>query len=984
MADARRRSRHVHETRVLSYGHLGTASYDDRNHEWTFLRQHQTQQVDDLQNARVTPTGSSHFLVADERMWNSAPNPVHSTWPAQDATPGRGLQNFFLKRVPDAAFVAVDLPGSENTVASRSKHRPSEDVLAFGHARRPFDSGSHNNTPYTPVVAMRSSSSTETLQLFIIDTQQVEIPNEAGLSDLCMVPFIANQASGTWTDSTDEIIQVASCSQSKGTQFLVVKPSGTTVLRPVLSKPKASEGLLDPCPIVTIPRSRTGGQPHVYAAFNPQDQSLVALADASGQWSIWKLTGKYSRSARILQQVSLKASNDIGSIERQSRSSKGFKSRNTWHRVCWLTSPEGIMDRLLVCNRHFAAAFDQTGLFLGEVDMRLGSQPDRNVILDVKNSGRRSDRIFVLTSSRLLIFCSPRSGGNDRHSGEALELECSWNHYRDRTDLGLGMSVLESSEDSWVLLYSTTSHLAIIYRFGQEDVHSTTISIQDPSTFQLPYQLKGHMKDVSEITMRPAAFSIQPQPTHVVRFGLIKLVAYLATGEIIEALYKHELGQFGFSNHLPETVLHLSMPRPLKTHPISAKYIRDEDLDDFAVRDGEGADDFAGKAGFAQTTAANMQRVSPSSRNWQRLLLYEALKDNDNSRMSFESALQPVMEHHFERLKGENNLTPMHLMSDLTGRCRITDVEHDSQIADQWLDTLALQDSITVVPAAIVVGGVSSSSHRQLLLDLYESLVRAYVEPLSDQITDRGRVNRERLVRQIVGDGFFGAFALTSKIAPPPSASPRPYWTPTRDREAAFPPIGLELDDPESSQAPTPEALPDTEEPTFSHLRRYVTFRHEVPPLLLEHRPNISNILAHLPNSIEQNPADYSYQQTNQKMKLAQEEMAAESLNPQERKKALRSAARLQRKLERTQIISQEVMMRRNILPGISSGPKISDLPVREVQSSQPIAPSSSQRAGQGQGGLPEFSMTQPERGAYGTRQAEKKGKKGTKRRAGF
>ncbi|OQV06582.1 hypothetical protein CLAIMM_11129 [Cladophialophora immunda] len=641
------------------------------------------------------------------------------------------------------------------------------------------------------------------------------------------------------------------------------------------------------------------------------------------------------------------------------------------------------MDRLLVCNRRFAAAFDRTGSFLGEVDMRLGSQLDRNLILEVKNSGRRSDHVFVLTTSRFLIFSSPQSSGNDRDSGEVLELVCSWNHYRDRNDLGLRMSVLESSEDSWVLLYSATSHLAILYVFGQEGVASTTVSMPDPSTFHFPQQLKGRMKDVVDITMCPVAFSDQNQHAGAVGFGLIKLVASLGTGEIIEALYKNELGQFGLSNHLPETISHLPLPRSLDNYPISAKYVMDEDLDDFVVPDSGGTDDFAGNASSARTTPQDAQRISLNFRDWQRLLQYEVLKENVDDRMSFGLALQRVIEY-LEHLKVEKKITPIQLLSDITDGCRITDVEHDSQVSDEWLDTLALQVGITVEPTAQVIGGVPSSSRRHTLLDIYEGLVREYVEPLSNQVTDRGRVNRERLVRQIVGDAFFGAFVLTSGIAALPPASPGPYWTPTQDSEGPSPSLGLDSDDPTASQAPTPEALPDTEERAVTRLRNYALFRHDVPPLLLDHQATISNILAHLPESIEQNPEDYSYQQTNQMMKLAQEEMAAESLNPKERKKALRSAVRLQRKLERTQLISQEVVMRRNLLPGISSGPKAAALPLREVQSSQPAAPSSSQTTGPGQGAIPGFSMTQPERGAYGTRQAEKKGKKGQKRRAGF
>ncbi|KIW82504.1 hypothetical protein Z517_05531 [Fonsecaea pedrosoi CBS 271.37] len=975
MTETRRKAHHVHETKVLSYGHLGTAAYDDQNHKWTFLRQYQTQHGDGLE-AWESQTNSPPFLLADERTWNAEPDYVQACGPAWDARLGHGLQNSFLKRVPDVAVAAVELPTLLKSIATELSYQPSASILAFGHARRASDHSVHNKAPYIPIVAIRSCSSNETLQFFVIEADQIGIPSIADLSDLGAVPFIAHEASGCWTGSTDRILQVTSSSYSQGTQFLVVKPSGTTVLRPVLSKSRASEELLEPCPVITIPQSRTGSQPHAFAAFNPHDQRLVALVDTSGQWSIWKLTGRRLGSARNSYQATLKASNALGSIEHQFRFSGASTSKDTWYRVCWFTSREGIMDRLLVYNRRFAAAFDRTGSCLGGVDMRLGSQADQTLILDVKNSSRRSSHVFVLTTSRLLIFDSSQTNEDDRSSGEALKLACSWNHYRDRADWSLRMAILESSEESWVLLYSNTSHLAIIYRFGQADGQSTIMSKQDPSTFQLPHQLKGRMKDVDDITMCPVAFSSQSQPAGVVGSGLIKLVACLATGEVIEALYKHELDQFSLSSHPAKPFLHLFIPRRLN-HPISSKYVMaDDDIDDFVVPDGKETDDFGGKPDSEQNTPEDVQYISPSPRHWQRLLQYEALKNNDNGNVSFGSALQQAIEQ-FERRNEENKLTFIQLISDLADRCRITELEHDSQLAEQWHDTLELQGDINVQLAAHVVGGVPISSRRHLLLDLYEGLVRAYLGSLSDQVTDRGRVNRERLIRQIVGDCFLGSFVLAPATTPL-SVSPRRSWLQTQDSQPLSPSQGLNSDDPESSHAVTPEDLSEREAPAVSRLRKYTLFRHEMPPPLLDYHANISNILAHLPESIEENPADYSYQQTSQKMKLAQEEIAAESLNPRERKKALRSAARLQRKLEKTQLISQEVATRRNLLPGISSGPKASHVPQREVQSSQPVAPSSSQTIGPG------LSMTQPERGAYGTRQAEKKGKKGAKRRAGF
>lgn len=201
----------------------------------------------------------------------------------------------------------------------------------------------------------------------------------------------------------------------------------------------------------------------------------------------------------------------------------------------------------------------------------------------------------------------------------------------------------------------------------------------------------------------------------------------------------------------------------------------------------------------------------------------------------------------------------------------------------------------------------------------------------------------------------------------------------------------LELAIPPSSPAPesddqglsssAPETPVISEEPAVARLRQYTSFLHPVPPLLFEHDNGTSIVLGHLPASIKEDPDNYSYRETNRRMKLDKEQLATESLDPRQRKKALKSAARLQRKLERNQVMGQEVELQKTLLPSISTATRFAALPGREVQSSQAAAPISSQMTSQRQSVLPGLTMTQPERGAFGTRQAAKKVKK---RREGF
>ncbi|OCT51927.1 hypothetical protein CLCR_07970 [Cladophialophora carrionii] len=931
MADSRRTRHHTHETNALSYGHLGTATYDEQSHKWTFLRQLGGDQDPIRDEPSTSQSDLLRFQLVEERTVDCAAEVPIGNGPAeQRSMNGLGLQNTFLKNVADAAFALTSSPApassSEVQRENTKEKASSASYLAVGHARPPFEPGMHNNDPSTPVVALVAESHKHALRLLGFEECQVAVRNSEGLQVMCTVPSVTTRVVGLWCESADRILQVASTIKANGTYFLVVKPSGTTILQPMSADPApettvpSADLLLDACPIVTIPTSRTGGNPHVHASFNPRDQNLVAIVDSSGQWSVWKLIGRRARSARILYKVHLLSSNNLITSGRQAPSTTDPSRADGWHRICWLIGPEANRERLLVCGRRMAAVFDREGQLLGQVDMRLGPTSDRNMILDIKNSHRRGEHLFVLSTSRLMVFSSTKGTWEERDPVEPLELVCSWNHYRDRTDPQLRMSTVE-----------------------------------------LP----------------TVKFSVQNQPSNAVDYGLIKLIACANAGEIIEAIYKHGLSKFGHAEESTGSLPALAFHRRSTGTQRSSGCGTTDNLDDLVVPDVTEAGAVPVPEKPAQNAANDPSSISLHFRNWQRLADHLALKDRKSQDVPFGTSLQQAVEL-FEHVQGRDETTLVRLIADLVDSCRVVDVEEDSQHVESWLDMLALHNDVTT---EFVGFPALPDNSRRHLIHVYDDLVNAYVESLPENVTDRNRVNRERLVRQIVGPTVFGTFMLKTRRPVDLVETPQPRSASSPPSALPSPSRGIDSHDQQQSPTLAPESSVSNEEPAVARLRQYTTFAHRVPPLLLDHNTGLSALLEHLPVSIDEDPADYSYQQTNQRLKLLQEQLAAESLDPKQRYTALKSAARLRRKLERSMLMSQEVMLQRTLVPSIRTGIELSNLPEREVQSSQAAAPGPSHLQSHVTDALTGLAMTQPERGAFGTRQAAKKGKK---RRAGF
>jgi hypothetical protein len=530
-----------------------------------------------------------------------------------------------------------------------------------------------------------------------------------------------------------------------------------------------------------------------------------------------------------------------------------------------------------------------------------------------------------------------------------------------------------------VLLYSPVSHFATIYHFGFPS-YSNLVSLQDPSIFHLPQRLRDRAADIAEIVISSVDFSVQDQTFAAQDYGLVKLIAITGDGELIEALYKHRLPDLGFANKLSKAIPSLSLPRTLRNNPGIAHDVEADGLEEFVVSDLMQADNSPEQAFAMQSLGIHLKPTALTTRSWQRLLEFLNPKDEDGSDPKLEASLSRAVVR-FKHLQTGNKSAGVRLLSDLIDKSPRIDIDEDSEAMEAWFENITQRPDIDI--GSVTLPQVPQEVQKGQLLNQYNDMDNIFRQSLSEQVTSRNRVTRERLIRQVVVPVVFGMFMLKAAWEINTQDLPSPAFEPAQPSESqsSYHLPGPDQANRKLSALPLPETSEPPEALAVARLRRYAPVAHNVQHPSISERSTISTILGHLPESIEEDPADYSYQQTNQRLRLLQEQIATESLDPKQKKKALKSAARLQRALERNKLMSQEVELQRTLVPGIRSGTGVSNAPLREVQSSQ-IAQDSSQIADQNT--LSGLTMTQPERGAFGTRQPAKPTKKDKKRRAGF
>lgn len=262
------------------------------------------------------------------------------------------------------------------------------------------------------------------------------------------------------------------------------------------------------------------------------------------------------------------------------------------------------------------------------------------------------------------------------------------------------------------------------------------------------------------------------------------------------------------------------------------------------------------------------------------------------------------------------------------------------------------------------------------ILGLYQSFVSHWLSPLPSHVPDRIRVNKERLSRVIAADVAFSAIAvrpaaweakeLSIQEGVDPNSAPQAKLSTTSDRalDLSLAPLAL-------SQPILSEPAISHEHPACTRLRACTTIAKNA--VTASTSQSLSDMLAHLPADANMDPSTYDWRSVEA---ITSGSTEGETIDPRVRRRAEKRARLRERRTLQNKAAGDG--NQQQAAPIIGSSQMI--LPGREVQSSQVRVPEEHIFGDH-------RPMTQPERGAFGTRMGGKgsaRKDRGKKRVAGF
>ena len=440
--------------------------------------------------------------------------------PAEKRLPARPIQQerrhliqAYPETVPALAFLEPDTEVSRLVTSYTSAYDTLIGRrLAFGHARC-YDNGYPTNN-LVSVLAAATGDAGGALRLIRVSKSHLGWSSSKNMG--LVVPSLATGEESLWSGSGSPVRQVcfAQADGEGGSWMAVRLDDSTTIFRPVYhrvpsnaSQPKElpQRSPLDPCPLVSLSHSVTGGAPHADVTFNPWYHRQVSLVDQRGYWTVWEVEGKMRkrRNFKATPVCSGSISHDVPI----SDSSNSPPQADGWGSVCWATN----IRTLVVCDRRHLAIFDlaPTGAVrLEPPDLGLHHSP--HWILDVRRSVVHENHLFVLTSSQVfwLEIASAIQSEVEGGAVEGSRILLSWVHFRNPEDTSLQLEVqrLDDGESSLtcrtttqltprcflvslVLLHSRISHLVTVFQFALDPALDVPLSVSDPYEWVMPQDL---------------------------------------------------------------------------------------------------------------------------------------------------------------------------------------------------------------------------------------------------------------------------------------------------------------------------------------------------------------------------------------------------------------------------------------------------------------------------------------------------------------
>lgn len=478
-------------TNHVSYGQFGLAEYNHERESWSF------------------PRTGAHPLISElskdgKELLKASIKDV----PAQPCKSPTAIVKRFPELQPASSQLLQDL-AAESIAAEKSKTAPNErgDLLAFGRiAYAKAELGSKISGHVAPVVAIPSGDSGSVVRVIRLEQRRRNFNDSPGTH--VELPFLSEEA-GYWVGGTEPLLQLvfADTAQHQGSLLAARLRSRTLIFRPLWHQTrKPPVGAYVGCPyppsyievnpLLIVSTGQTGGVPHADVCFDLQDQRRFAIVDVSGNWNVFRIAGRHSRSHMMYHATIVASSNALPSE---------LQAEDSWTEATIglngdYANPSSTGDRQqssILQNSYFRCLFHGSGLIIFSRNKiffaKLVGSPfsvelplsDLHTgwaeILDVRSLPDHKDNICVLTSRRVLYLSLTQDGVK-----LIPNIVLSWPHYRNQDDKELRLSSLLTSRLELVLLvYSSQATLCTVF-YTQLRASTKKIIVMDPLQFSIP------------------------------------------------------------------------------------------------------------------------------------------------------------------------------------------------------------------------------------------------------------------------------------------------------------------------------------------------------------------------------------------------------------------------------------------------------------------------------------------------------------------
>ncbi|KAL6231657.1 hypothetical protein BDW75DRAFT_37141 [Aspergillus navahoensis] len=751
----------------LHYGHLGKPIYHSDTQSWEFLR------------TLVPPPRISYTGVTK----TTAQSP--STSVEQSSTLKRSiLSRGYPELIGGYRLAHSEMLSHTITAASRVCNPLVSTLLDFGRAVD-FDIDTSGRRA-VPIVAFASGECGNTISLRTIAQDTVEL-EQATVTQLG-VPTIGDDDRIEWQVNGAPIRQICfSHAPDERATFMAARFSSTFVFRPLYRRTPVSVPIhraiddvfldhqvsrLDPNFLLEISASHTGGASHADVKFNPWNPSQIAIVDEDGNWGVWELRNQHKRN-KDNWVASCVTSGTLPWAGVEDGQTAGAHGRHDgWLAIEWA----GNGRLVIVCDRRCSMIYRMEGNQVYPCSMELGFNRPSEWILGVKRSTRDPSHMFILTTSRLIWFeITPASIPVNDDTGLSLSSRLSWRHFRDSDDTTLQLAPLTINNDFYLVLFSRLSHFVLAFYCSEppEGVHGPASAL-DPFILHVP-PTSVHA-DESEALSMDAYFStlvfkeIAPtamddqQLDHGLSF--LKVFAADSSLRVWESLYLKPSTSGSQAQRMHERdVLRV---RNLRLTGLQKKVMHSrsgfivDDWDESVRGDGSVSDRGIGsKAPFGEPQfTLDYTHIYAITTGVSNLLPRDG---QNNTECSFQDSIQQVVDKVAGHIPSEGP-TSRTLLEILRKSPALDDIDQNAQDLTAFVtqftsDRLVLENGACfVIQPYDSFGGRLTRQEEPVkasrlgLITIYDRLVNHWLIHLPSDMPGRARITKERVIRHFVAD----------------------------------------------------------------------------------------------------------------------------------------------------------------------------------------------------------------------------------------